>query len=545
MAFIKCPKCGREISDENIIAWKCNTCEKAFKVSKAQLQNLAAKKKRSPDQYLLKCPTCKNGMDNGNESIAWKCSCGKMSMAKLKDFEEERENTPKSNLIKCPECGKEISSKAKRCVHCGKSFSEDSKRKVIICPECENEIKKGTKICPKCGAPITRKGIKLSEKAKRIIFVLTVIIGVICVGIIISYFALQDYFSYKEAMNNFNQGNYQLAAEQFSVLEEYKDSSVQYQNCIYTMAKELYQDGKLSEAAEQLETVRDYSDAEDILKDIYYTQAHEFYDAEEYEKAIPLFENAAGYKDADELLADSQYQISTDGQFLKALKTGLQNRWDLTNNQITVEVMGLLVNTSTVDDYKKFVQQELDQISIYEKKEFNDEGLGRCAKEYIAALHLQEKALAYKEIDSDRYDTEWGEGLNKRSKLLKELVSKYNFTIDDEYLSNLNEMVLRGEVNKEHENLELQIQKMINVDYTLSSGGKSSKTYEMVIENTTVVNFSSFHVNVKLVNDEGVVVETVKTNTVKDFVSGQKAIFSFKAEREFSSIISSADYSIA
>lgn len=543
--MIKCDKCNSIPNDNDVIGWKCNSCGKAFKVSKLKLHSILMKKTENPEKSYISCPSCKNSLDDGNECIVWKCACGNMNMAKLKDFEEERENTPKSNLIKCPECGKEISSKAKRCVHCGKSFSEDLKRKVIICPECENEIERGTKICPKCGAPITRKGIKLSEKAKRIIFVLTAIIGVICVGIIISYFALQDYFSYKEAMNNFNQGNYQLAAEQFSVLEEYKDSSAQYQNCIYTMAKELYQDGKLSEAAEQLETVRDYSDSEDILKDIYYTQAHEFYDAEEYEKAIPLFENAAGYKDADELLADSQYQISTDGQFLKALKIGLQNRWDLTNNQITVEVMGLPVNTSTVDDYKKFVQQELDQISIYEKKEFNDEGLGRCAKEYIAALHLQEKALAYKAIDSDRYDTEWGEGLNKRSKLLKELVSKYNFTVDDEYLSNLNEMVLRGEVNKEHENLELQIQKMINVDYTLSSGGKSSKTYEMVIENTSVVNFSSFHVNVKLVNDEGVVVETVKTNTVKDFISGQKAIFSFKAEREFSSIIPSADYSIA
>lgn len=94
------------------------------------------------------------------------------------------------------------------------------------------------------------------------------------------------------------------------------------------------------------------------------------------------------------------------------------------------------------------------QISIYEKKEFNDEGLGKCAREYISALHIQEKALAYKDVDFDRYDTEWADGLNKKSKVLKELVSKYNFIVDDEYLSNFSEMVMRGEANKEHENLE-------------------------------------------------------------------------------------------
>lgn len=440
--MIKCSKCNSVPSENDVIGWKCNSCGKAFKVSKAKLHSIVLKKAENPEKSYINCPSCKKCLDDGNERIVWKCACGNMNMAKLQDFEEMVESASKSKLIKCPECGKDISSKAHKCVHCGKVLAEDLKRKVIICQECGSEIERGEKICPKCGCPIKRKSFCLSKKVRRIIYALAVTIGTICVGMVIVHFAMRDYFSYKEAINNFNQGNYQLAAEQFSVLEEYKDSSVQYQNCIYTMAKELYQDGKLSEAAEQLETVRDYLDSEEILKDIYYTQAHEFYDSEEYEGAIPLFEKALGYKDADELLADSQYQISTDGQFLKALKIGLQNRWDLTNNQVTVEVMGLPVNTSTVDDYKKFVQQELDQISIYEKKEFNDEGLGRCAKEYIAALHLQEKALAYKEIDSDRYDTEWGEGLNKRSKLLKELVSKYNFTVDDEYLSNLNEMVL-------------------------------------------------------------------------------------------------------
>lgn len=77
---------------------------------------------------------------------------------------------------------------------------------------------------------------------------------------------LQDYFSYKEAMNNYNQGNFVLAAEQFSVIEEYKDSSEQYKNCIYAMGKEFYEAGKLSEATEKFETIRGFCDSDDFFK---------------------------------------------------------------------------------------------------------------------------------------------------------------------------------------------------------------------------------------------------------------------------------------
>lgn len=447
-------------------------------------------------------------------------------------------------IIKCPYCDKEISDKAKKCVYCKKSIAEkNSEKATYICKECGSKIDNRKRICPKCGCPVEKEKHKLSSAAKKMILILTGTLAIAAIISIILYFCLQDYRSYKEAMNNYNQGNYELAAEQFSVLEEYKDSSEQYKRCIYAAAKELFEAGKLSEASEKFESVRDYSDSADILGDIYYTQAHEFYESKEYEQAIPLFEKIPGYKDADDLLADSQYQISTDAQFLNALKIGLQNRWDLTNNETTIEVMGIEISTSTADDYRKYVQKELDQILTYENATFNDEELGEYAREYIEALHMQEKALAYADVDNDKYKNEWMGGLDKRAEVLKKLVSEYGFTVDNEYLSNLNEIVLREEVNKEQEDWEQQIQKMVNVDYTLSSDGNTSKTYEMVIENITAVNFKSFYVSIKLVNDEGVVVETVNTKTVKDFASGQKVVFSFKTEKEFSSIIPSANYS--
>ena len=44
-------------------------------------------------------------------------------------------------LIKCPECGKEISNKAKCCIHCGYPLDEISSNeyKDILTRECLNE----------------------------------------------------------------------------------------------------------------------------------------------------------------------------------------------------------------------------------------------------------------------------------------------------------------------------------------------------------------------------------------------------------------------
>lgn len=60
-------------------------------------------------------------------------------------------------LIKCPECGKEVSDKAKECIHCGyplknhdsvkKSYSANVTQKVPISTTNSNKTKKGSLGC--------------------------------------------------------------------------------------------------------------------------------------------------------------------------------------------------------------------------------------------------------------------------------------------------------------------------------------------------------------------------------------------------------------
>ena len=137
----KCSKCGSAISDNDVMAWKCMECGKAFKVNLCKLKKLQVLKNKPENtgKMLLKCPTCGNGIDNGNEKIACKCStCGNVMMGNLRDFviddlenknienilryldDENGKTVASSNLIKCPECGREnVSKSAESCPGCG------------------------------------------------------------------------------------------------------------------------------------------------------------------------------------------------------------------------------------------------------------------------------------------------------------------------------------------------------------------------------------------------------------------------------------------
>ena len=56
-------------------------------------------------------------------------------------------------MILCPECGKEISDKAKKCIHCGKILIEEVKP-LKYCAECGKEIEFDATDCPFCGCPV-------------------------------------------------------------------------------------------------------------------------------------------------------------------------------------------------------------------------------------------------------------------------------------------------------------------------------------------------------------------------------------------------------
>ena len=294
--MIRCSKCNDTPNEHDVIAWKCNSCGKAFQVTKEQLHNLLLKKETNPGESFFKCKFCGGILDDGKESIAWKCSCGHVTMGKLADFGEDVEikeeikekevklekeevlpNTPQSHLIKCPECGKEISSKAKKCVHCGKVFVEDIIQK-IFCSECGKQVDVSAKECPYCGCPLDEyedeiKQQKSKKKKKIIILVAVVTALVVIVGAVLNFMksslsedeqlAYQNAVELKSRMKN--PDSFKLYDEMFLLKYHGEDGNVVYTYTIFkyggangygaiTTDEAIYKDGKY---------IMDYADEPD------------------------------------------------------------------------------------------------------------------------------------------------------------------------------------------------------------------------------------------------------------------------------------------
>ena len=87
-------------------------------------------------------------------------------------------------LIKCNECGKEISDKAKTCIHCGCPIEQE-----IKCVECGCILNGKDKICKKCGCPINNKKISNNfslnnlQNEKNTFCLAGLIISIICMFI--------------------------------------------------------------------------------------------------------------------------------------------------------------------------------------------------------------------------------------------------------------------------------------------------------------------------------------------------------------------------
>lgn len=100
-------------------------------------------------------------------------------------------------MIQCPECGKEISDKAKKCIHCGKILIEEQPE-VIKCSECGAVLSSTDTECPNCGCPVEKNteevtkpqqvevaGVKMARKTKGIIAAVVIVLVLCVVGVLV------------------------------------------------------------------------------------------------------------------------------------------------------------------------------------------------------------------------------------------------------------------------------------------------------------------------------------------------------------------------
>lgn len=133
-------------------------------------------------------------------------------------------------MIQCPECGKEISDKARKCIHCGKVLIED-KPQTKVCNECGKENSIDVTECAYCGCPfeeVVTPTKESNEKSKRnkkkIIIPAVAIVLVVVIGIVIyNMKVIKPKNTYNEAVALLEKGKYNEANELFDTIEGYND----------------------------------------------------------------------------------------------------------------------------------------------------------------------------------------------------------------------------------------------------------------------------------------------------------------------------------
>ena len=266
---MKCSKCGNVPQESDQFAWRCNSCKKAYKVSLKNMQDLVERKQSGITKSLLKCKECGNPLDDGNETIAWKCSCGNVEARNLKSFFPNygavtEEIIISSNLVKCPDCGKEISRKAKSCPNCGCPINQKNISKIFKQGALENVIFLCGAIIILCVIIVNVIFIKISNKDKM----------TECYNQAFELYKndelaeakkllgdIPDYKGVNELIIKIEERENEIRAEQY--VESYYIAIDLYQKGNFTQAKEIF-----NNLPEGLEVENEIVDIESILEKI-------------------------------------------------------------------------------------------------------------------------------------------------------------------------------------------------------------------------------------------------------------------------------------
>lgn len=218
-----------------------------------------------------------------------------------------------------------------------------------------------------------------------------------------------------------------------------------------------------------------------------------------------------------------------DTHFILDLEKALESRWNyvskVENDEIKVE--------SDSEYYKECVNKELSKLETYKEAEFKDARLRKLMLDYIEGLNTQLDSIKYYDIDMLKYNELWTQGYNLRSKVIVELVEDYGLKVDEK---ELNKIKVNVQVLKEDEGVEKEVEELSKtIKFQEVKNEYGYKTYSAIVENTTSVKFESFYLNIKLIDADGVVVETA-ISSVDNWNPSEKMTFEIFTDKDFEKI---------
>lgn len=129
------------------------------------------------------------------------------------------------------------------------------------------------------------------------------------------------------------------------------------------------------------------------------------------------------------VMAKEKNNTASQEDFLDDLKTGLEKRWEISDNSGDTESMS---SDEVIDFDTNVVNAEYDLLEKYKDCTFDNKKFSMMATAYIDALETQQKAIGYYKDSNSIYNQFWSAGYNVRAILVPDFVDYYGMDIEDQ-----------------------------------------------------------------------------------------------------------------
>ena len=214
---------------------------------------------------------------------------------------------------------------------------------------------------------------------------------------------------------------------------------------------------------------------------------------------------------------------SVDEKFIDALEDGLSARWELTDKSEDKD------EAEEKSDYEGYIDAEYNKISKFKEENFEDKELGDLAREYIETLEQSKDTLKYFN-NENKWLADWDNIRDDRVETLVKINEKEKLEFsDDSDKENFEGLISEGEVVKAVREIQ------DNTKFKKIKNEYGWNTYSAVVENTTNENFKYFSFSIKLIDKDGLTVES-QSAYAENWNSGDKAKFEFQTDEKFKKI---------
>lgn len=220
--------------------------------------------------------------------------------------------------------------------------------------------------------------------------------------------------------------------------------------------------------------------------------------------------------------------VMDDEQFLKNLRTGLEKRWDKSDNAGASQAA-----------LKELVEFETNAVGAYEDYTFESKELADLAKQYCDALQNQLDGLQYLGSDDTKYNEVFHvAGYQERAKVLFKLSKDFDFTVGDQYSSSYNELVQNGEKALKLETVIEVLSSSVTSEMSLEAVGNYQ--YDLLVENKTESDLDNVAIEINGYEDD--VIVTTGVGYIQKWKSGEKNRLTIYFDKDFTSVKASISF---